>query len=124
MNYYSNLPSIQPNQSSEQTIQIFNNYYKDPISLNNGELMAMSGYFEKRGFEPVAAQSAAAIVLTQAVQDGYDGMQIMDTLDGLTSVEISGLVAEIMNYNRVKSSLLGTVQDQQPVVDITRNIVA
>lgn len=124
MNNYSNIPPKQFTQTSDQTVQIFNNYYKEPIALNNSELTAMTGYFEKRGFETVAAESAAAIILTQAAQDGYNGMQVMDTLSGLTSVEISGLVAEIMNFNRVKSSLLGTVQNIQPIVDITRNIIA
>jgi hypothetical protein len=124
MNNYSNLPSSQSNQSSDQTVEIFSNYYKEPISLNYSELTAMTGFFQKRGFEPVAAESAATIILVQAAQDGYNAMQVMDTLGGLTSVEISGLVAEILNFNRVKTSLLGTVQDIQPIVDITRNVVA
>ena len=104
MNKYSNLPADRATQSSDQTVQIFNNYYKEPIALNNSELVAMTGYFQKRGFEPVAAESAATIILTQAAQDGYNGMQVMGTLSGLSSVEISGLVAEIMNFNRVKSN--------------------
>lgn len=124
MNSYSNLPSNQPNQSSDQTVEIFNNYYKQPISLNVNELTAMTGFFQKRGFEPIAAESAATTILVQAARDGYNAMQVMDTLGGLTSVEISGLVAEILNYNRVKSSLLGSVQNIQPIIDITRNIVA
>lgn len=124
MQQYSNFPVEKNNQSSNQTVQIFNNYYKEPVSLNNGELTAMTGFFEKRGFEPIAAESAATIILVQAAKDGYSGMQVMDTLGGLTSVEISGLVAEILNFNRVKTSLLGTVQNIQPIVEITRNIVA
>lgn len=124
MNKYSNLPTDKSNQNSDQTVQIFNNYYKEPIALNNSELVAMTGFFENRGFESVAAESAATIILMQAAQDGYNGMQVMDTLGGLTSVEISGLVAEILNFNRVKSSLLGTVQNIQPIDEITRNIIA
>jgi hypothetical protein len=124
MNKYSNLPPSQSTQSSDQTVEIFNNYYKQPISLNVGELTAMTGFFQKRGFESVAAESVATIILVQAAQDGYNAMQIMDTLGGLASVEISGLVAEILNFNRVKTSLLGTVQNIQPIVEITRNVVA
>jgi len=124
MQSYSNFPNERAKQSSDQTVEIFNNYYKKPITLNSNDLIVMTGFFEKRGFEPVAAESAATAVLTQALQDGYNAMQVMDTLGGLTSVEISGLVAEILNFNRIKTSLIGTVQNTQPIVDITRNIVA
>lgn len=124
MQEFSNIPVEKNRQSSDQTVEIFNNYYKEPISLNYSELTAMIGFFQKRGFEPVAAESVATIILVQAAQDGYNAMQVMDTLGGLTSIEISGLVAEILNFNRVKSSLLGTIQNVQPIIDITRNIVA
>jgi hypothetical protein len=124
MQSYSNFPNERAKQSSDQTVEIFNNYYKQPITLNSNDLIVMTGFFEKRGFEPVAAESAATAVLTQALQDGYNAMQVMDTLGGLTSVEISGLVAEILNFNRIKTSLIGTVQNTQPIIDITRNIVA
>jgi hypothetical protein len=50
-------------------------------------------------------------------------MQIMDTLTGLSNVEISGLVAEILNYNRFKTSSLGVSQLYAPADDVVRNIL-
>jgi len=120
---YSNLPSEKKASSSDLTVQIFNNYYKDPINLNNGELVAMTGFFEKRGFDPVAAESTSVIILTQARKDGYNAMQIMDTLKSLGDVEISGLVAEILNYNRINTSYLGVVQNLQPSDEVIRQII-
>ena len=84
----------------------------------------MTGFFESKGFGEVAAESVAITVLTQSVKEGYSSMQVMDTLKGLGQVEISGLVAEILNYNRFKTSLLGVAQFYSPSDEVTRNIVA
>jgi hypothetical protein len=51
-------------------------------------------------------------------------MQILDTLKGLDSVEISALVAEILNYNRFKTSYLGYALAFTPRIEVSRNIVA
>jgi hypothetical protein len=49
-------------------------------------------------------------------------MQILDTLRGLDNVQLSGLVSEILNYNRFKSSSLGYADKPQPHPEIQRNI--
>lgn len=124
MQKYNNIPVDKTQSSSNSTVQIFNNYYKFPININHSELVAMTGFFESKGFGEVAAESVAITILTQAVKEGYNSMQIMDTLKGLGQVEISGLVAEILNYNRFKTSLLGVAQFYAPSDEVTRNILA
>jgi hypothetical protein len=121
-NLYSNLP---PNKGSvESTVQAFDNYYTQPLELNAGVLDAMRGFFTSRGFEPVAAESIAVVIMKQAKKDGYNPMQILDTLKGLDSVEISALVSEILNYNRVKTSFLGYARQFIPSQEVLRNILA
>ena len=51
-----------------------------------------------------------------------DWDQILDTLKGLDNVQLSGLVSEILNYNRFKSSSLGYADKPQPHPEIQRNI--
>lgn len=120
---YTNIPTEKAPSSSDQTIQVMNNYFSTPITINNNELIAMTGFFESRGFQAVAAESTAITILTQALQDGYNALQILDTLRTLGSTEISGLVAEILNYNRLKTSLLGASQSFQPSQEVTRQII-
>jgi hypothetical protein len=121
MNSYSNIPV---NNSSDPTVQAFDNFYTAPVELNASVLAAMKGYFTNRGFGEVSAESIAVTIMTQAKQDGYNAMQILDTLKGLNDVELSGLVAEILNYNRFKSSSLGFAAVFQPNPEIARNIIA
>jgi hypothetical protein len=117
---YNNIPFT---QSSNQTVQAFDNYYSAPIELNASVVAAMTGYFTNRGFGEVSAESIAVTIIKQAKKDNYNPMQILDTLKGLNDVELSGLVSEILNYNRFKSSSLGYAQTFQPNPDIARNII-
>lgn len=121
-NLYSNIP---PNRTAvESTVQAFDNFYTQPLELNAGVLDAMKGFFTKRGFESVAAESIAVVIMKQAKKDNYNPMQILDTLKGLDSVEISALVSEILNYNRVKTSFLGYARQFTPNQEVQRNILA
>ena len=50
-------------------------------------------------------------------------MEILSTLSGLSNVEISSLVGEILNYNRFKTSSLGISQLYAPADSVVRNIL-
>lgn len=121
---YNNIPKEPSSSNSDFTVQVFDQYYQAPVALNNSELTMMTGFFESRGFDKVAAESTALVILQQAKKDGFNAMQVMDTLKGISPVEISSLVAEILNYNRFKTSSLGTSQNIAPADDIVRNILA
>jgi hypothetical protein len=118
---YSNLP--QPS-SKNSTIQALDAYYSKPFELDANTFNAMVGFFENKGFQQASAESTAVVIMKQAKLDGYNPMTILDTLKGLESVEISALVGEILNYNRLKTSLLGYANQFTPSPEITRNIVA
>jgi hypothetical protein len=120
---YNNIPQSRNESNSDLTVRVFDQYFQAPIDLNNNELIAMIGFFETRGFDKDSAESTALVILKQAKKDNYSPMQIMDTLTGLSNVEISGLVAEILNYNRFKTSSLGVSQLYSPADDVVRNIL-
>lgn len=126
MTTYNNIP-IQNQKSASstaQTIAVFNQYYSAPTFLNNEDLTIMTGFFDKRGFSKEAAEATALVILEQAKKDGFSAMQVMDTLGGLGPVDISALVAEILNFNRLKTSALGTSQHYAPSEEVVRNIIA
>ena len=108
----------------DSTIQAFDAYGTIPVEINSSVLAAMKSYFTNRKFGAVAAESIAVTIIRQAKQDGYNPMQILDTLKGLDDVQLSGLVSEILNYNRFKSSNLGYAEKLQPNPEIQRNILA
>lgn len=124
-NLYSNLPNNSKNSNVvDPTIQIFDAYYTQPFELDANAFAAMKGFFETRGFEKIAAESISVIIMKQAKQDGINPMQILDTARNLDGSEINALVAEIMNYNRLKTSFLGYASKFSAQQEVFRNILA
>lgn len=121
---YNNIPTDKPSSSSDATLKVFDGVNSTPLQLNNQALIAMTGLLETRGFKNPSAEHIAITILKQAKIDGYDGMQILNTLKGATDVVLSSVVGEILNYNRFKTSTLGLVTNISPVNDIQRNILA
>lgn len=94
-------------QDSELTKKFFNNYYNTEISYNASEVDAVIGYFLKRGFEQTAAINTASVLLQQADIDNIKVFQLLDTLKGINDIQLSNIVAQILNLNRSKTSTLG-----------------
>ena len=122
---YSNLPpDTSASSSSDATVKYFNDYYNYPVELDNSTFQAMSSFFEKRGWDKTAADFTTSIIMTQAKNDGFNANQILDTIYGLDTVKLSGLVAEILNFNRFKSSQLGIYTGPLLSDEVQRNIIA
>jgi hypothetical protein len=122
---YSNLPIRQTTQdSADATKKYFNQYFNAPVEIDNNFTVSIKSFFEKRGFSASSAESIALVILTQAKKDNFNPQQIIDSLSGLSNVEISGIVAEILNYNRFKTSSLGIYIAPSAADEIQRNILA
>jgi hypothetical protein len=96
-----------PETTKELTRQFFDNYYNQQIPYKASEVDAAIGYFLKRGFDKVAAVNTASILLQQASIDGLTVFQLIDTLKGINDVQLSNVVAQILNLNRSKTSTVG-----------------
>ena len=94
-------------ENTEITPEYFNNFYNLEISYNPSEVDAVIGYFLKRGFEKVSAINTASVLLQQAKIDELNVQELIDTLKGVTDVQLSLIVAQILNFNRETTSVLG-----------------
>jgi hypothetical protein len=119
---FNNIPYGSASQL-DSTLQAFDNYQSQPFELHAGTFNSMIGFFTSRGFEKEAAESITVVIMKQAQRDNYNPMSILDTLNGLDSVNISALVSEILNYSRYKTSMLGYALVSNPNSEVTRNIV-
>lgn len=105
---FSNLPiSDDFKDSAEPVKNLFDKYFIENISLPASEVDAVVTYFQKRGFGNVAASNVASVLLQQAKLDNVKVFALLDTLKGVTDVELSRVVAQILNVNRSKISSLG-----------------
>ena len=110
--------------SAELTTEFFNNFYNIEISYNPSEVDAVIGYFLKRGFDKIAAINTASVLLQQAKIDEINIQKLIDTLKGVTDVQLSLIVAQILNFNRAKTSVLG-FRDENSQTELfdQRNVV-
>jgi hypothetical protein len=109
--------------SKEVTAKFFDNFYNREISYNASEVDAVIGYFLKRGFDTIAAINTASVLLQQAEVDNITVFQLIDTLKGVNDVQLSNIVAQILNYNRGKSSKIGYRTSNQRLLVEQRNII-
>jgi glycyl-tRNA synthetase alpha subunit len=118
----SSLPNL-PIDVANNQMKFFNNYNQSEINYNPSEVDAVVGYFLKRGFDQTAAINTATVLLQQSYLDGIKVFQLIDTLKGLTDVQLNDLIAQIINLTRSKCSTIGyRINSQQGLFD-QRNII-
>lgn len=104
----TSLPSEKITQGSDKEVkQFFDRYFTKTINYPSNEVDAVIAFFTKRGFDDTSAIAVATVLLQQAKIDNIKIFKILDTLKGLTEVQLSAVVAEVINYNRSKTSTVG-----------------
>lgn len=120
----SNLPQATVSQDSDDKVKnFFDSYFIKTISYPAAEIDAVVGFFRKRGFDELASNSTAIVLLQQAKLDNVNVFKLLDTLQGLKDIQISAVVAEILNYNRQKTSTLGYRRTDTSELLEKRNII-
>lgn len=119
----SNLPVASDVDSGEVVKSFFDKYFIQQMSFPAEEIDAVVGFFQKRGFDSIASNSTATLLLQQARLDSVNVFDLLDTLKGLTEVQLSAVVAEVLNYNRQKTSTLGFRKEDASELLEKRNIV-
>ena len=118
----SNLPK-QTNDSQQPVREFFDNYFNENLTFPGAEVDAVVGYFESRGFDRTSSISTASVILKQAKIDNVKVFELLDTLKGLESVQLSAVVAQVINYNRPSTSTIGFTRDNQNNLTEKRNIM-
>lgn len=118
-----NLPNADTNDSGIEVRQFFDKFYTNTVSFPANQIDAVLGFFLKHGFDEQSARSTSIVLLNQARADGINVFQLIDTLKALSDVQLSQVVAQVLNAYREKVSLLG--YRVAPLVDDyeTRNIL-
>jgi hypothetical protein len=102
----TNLPTQQQN-GSKNVKTFFDNYFTKTISFPAEQIDAVIGFFVKRGFDTTSANSISITLLTQARKENVNVFALLDSLKGLTDVQLSQVIAQVLNSSRSRTSLLG-----------------
>lgn len=101
----TNLPAEQ--STTVDVKQFFDKFYVNQITFPSNQIDAVVGFFEKHGFDTESARSTSIVLLNQAREDNVNVFQLIDTLKTLTDVQLSQVVAQVLNTYREKISVLG-----------------
>lgn len=118
-----NLNSSEPLDSSNEVRNFFDKFYQKEVTFPAVQIDAVVGFFLKRDFEEESARNLAIVLLNQAREDNINVFQLVDTLKGLTDVQLSGVVTEILNTYRERTSALGYKIVADTVTLESRNII-
>lgn len=119
----TNLPVQNIEDSAAGTRLYFDRYGEQPLEFPANDVAAAVSFFQSAGFDQDAALVTAMTILRQAKLDNTPIFQLLDTLKGFQTIQLSQLVGEILNNNRVSTSTLGfRVTDVIP--NQSRNIAA
>jgi hypothetical protein len=105
----TNLPSQLTSSidSSTEVKTFFDKFFVQQVSFPSNQIDAVIGFFLKNGFDIESARSTGIVILNQARQDNVNVFELLDTLKTLTDVQLSQVVAQVLNSYREKTSLLG-----------------
>jgi len=102
----------------------FSSMYEKPLALETNTFNLMKGFFEARGFDKLSADTVATTFIKQAARDGYNPLEVLDALKTMDGLKLSAAVTEILNYNRYKTSYLGSNKTSSAFEPVARNILA
>lgn len=122
MTDFSNTNKNSNPDSATEVKEFYNRYFTATVSYPANQIDAVVGFFTKRGFDKVSAIAVSTSILQQAKIESVDVFKIIDTLEGLTAVQLSDVVTQVLNSNRSKISTLGYRNSSVPADDI-RNIL-
>lgn len=103
----NNFPDTTLPNSSDDVKSFFDNFFLHEVSFPAAEIDAVVGFFLKRGFSDISSKSVSIVILNQARNDQVNTFAVLDTLKGLTDVQLSRVVAEVLNAYRENTSILG-----------------
>lgn len=104
----TNLPQPETDTDSGTEVKkFFNRYFTEPLTFPASQIDAVVGFFMKRGFSEQSAKSTGIVLMSQARLENVNIFQLLDTLKNLNSVQLSGVVTQVMNSSREKISILG-----------------
>lgn len=103
----TNLPAERIEDSAAGTRLFFEKYGEQELEFPANDVAYTLGFFQSKGFDFDAANLVSVIILRQAKIDSTPISEILDTLKGFNSIQISRIVSEILNNNRTPTSILG-----------------
>lgn len=103
----TNFPNPEQSSSDVEIKQFFDKFYTNEVSFPAAEIDAVVGFFQRRDFDISSSRTIAIVLLNQARNDNVNVFTLLETLKSIPTMQLSSVVAQILNSYREKTSVLG-----------------
>lgn len=112
------------NTDKQQVIKtVLDKYFQKEITFPAEQIDAVQSFFLKRGFDETPTRSLTIVLLNQALIDQVDVFQLLDKLKGLTDIQLTQVITDVLNAYRDRTSILGFKQSSVDNTLELRNIL-
>ena len=91
----------------DTTTDVFNNLGINKNVQLSPEVDAVVGFFVKRKFSRLAAESVAAVLMDQTKSENKSALELLDELENYDSIKLNSSVAVILNNSRSNITTIG-----------------
>lgn len=121
------MPTIFDNRGSslDQTVRIFDKFYRTDVVVNANEYDLVYGFFEGVCPTRQIAANYAAFLFRVSNDSGISAMELLEELEKMKTDKllVNSFLAFYLNTFRSKTSLYGVGTIPRPVAPVARNVV-
>lgn len=119
----SNLSAVNLQSVNGDGTKFFNNYFNKPITISTAKNDAIVTYFEGVTGDNSSAMVLASAVIYTSNSLGVDPMSVLDEFKKLDKGVLNTYLCQLLNLNRVGTSLLGVKTKAPKNKYVSRTII-
>jgi len=123
-NLYASTNVDQNVESKEKTVDFFNGYFNQNISIDAAQHQAVKSFFlRKTNDDQTTASTLTDSLFEIAYNGGYDIMSLIERLESENINDVQKNLIAIINSYRIKTSVLGYANSRTANPNVLRNII-
>jgi len=99
----TNLPTI----DLEETVEYFNNYFQEDISVTQNVVDALFAFFEPMADNKEATNALVHAIIITAFDNKINPISVLDEFKNLDALKVDAYLAMFLNLSRKNTSLIG-----------------
>jgi hypothetical protein len=113
----------EPNTNLDQTVRIFDNFYRFQADIPAAEYDVVFSYFQSVMGTRQAAENFTVSLFQVASESGQEPLTLLSQFQGQTGVNLDTTLAYYLNQIRSRAALLGVGAPVKPNFYAARNVI-
>lgn len=111
------------NTNLDQTVRVFDNFYKFQVNVPAAEYDIVNSYFEKVMENKRVAANFTTVLFQISSETGIEPLTLLQQFQGTDRVNLTASLAYYLNQIRSRATLLGVGVPVVPNAPVARNVL-